>query len=202
MVEHHFFVSSACNCTYLKMTRNGWAETRCLKVCSTSAWVWFVGSVPRGVLPWETTPLLSQSTMTRGISPWYADAAAFRISCIITPPRISRGMRQHMTNIQPMYTCTALWKLCIISLLPRSRCQVILPSFMAYHVLSPGIVLSCCRVPKSCLRCNWAILTRSDLKNVSSCAQIKTRVGREQILEWKIVKGHDRLWRSGTCILM
>ncbi len=27
----HFFVSSACDCMYLNMTRKGWTETRCLK---------------------------------------------------------------------------------------------------------------------------------------------------------------------------
>ena len=33
-------------------------------------------------------PLLSQSTTTGGIAPWYEAAAAFSISCVITPPSI------------------------------------------------------------------------------------------------------------------
>ncbi len=85
----YFFVSSVCDSTYLNMTQNGWAETRWLKVNSTSAWVWFFGSEPRGAFPWKMTPLLSQSIMTRGVALCYSDAAAFRINCIINPPRIS-----------------------------------------------------------------------------------------------------------------
>ena len=33
-------------------------------------------------------PVLSQSTTTRGIVPWYEAAAACSISCVITPPSI------------------------------------------------------------------------------------------------------------------
>jgi len=41
------------------------------------------------LFPWNTTPLLSQSTTTGGISPWYGVAAAWSRSCVITPPSIS-----------------------------------------------------------------------------------------------------------------
>ncbi len=62
----HFFVSSVCDCTYLNMTWNGCTDTRCLNMQSTSACVWLVGSAWRGVFPWETTLLLSQSTRWEG----------------------------------------------------------------------------------------------------------------------------------------
>ena len=35
-------------------------------------------------------PLLLQSTMTGGIVLWYEEAAAYNISCVITPPSISQ----------------------------------------------------------------------------------------------------------------
>ncbi len=89
----HFFVSLACDCTYLNMTWKGWTETRCLKAWCTSAWNWLVGSEWKGAFPWETTPLLLQSIRTGGIVLWCADSVAFRINCIITPPSISPWYR-------------------------------------------------------------------------------------------------------------
>ena len=55
----------------------------------TSAWGWLLGRDRWGVLPWDTTPLLSQSTMTGGIQSLYKEEAALRINCVIIPPRIS-----------------------------------------------------------------------------------------------------------------
>ena len=43
----------------------------------------------RELFPWITMPLLSQSTTTGGIVSWYEEAAAYNISCAITPPSIS-----------------------------------------------------------------------------------------------------------------
>ncbi len=85
----HLFVSSACDWTYLYQTRKGWIETRFLKTQRISAWDWLVGSGRRGLFPWDTTPLLSQSTTTGGIVPRYVEAAAFKINCVMTPPSIS-----------------------------------------------------------------------------------------------------------------
>ncbi len=47
----YFFVSLACDCTYLNMTQNGCTDTRCLNMQSTSACVWLVGSAWRGGIP-------------------------------------------------------------------------------------------------------------------------------------------------------
>ena len=87
--SHHFFFLPACDVTYLYWTWNGWEETRCLKTQRRSAWDWLVGRGRWEVFPWITAPLLSQSTTTRGIVPWYKEAAAYNISCVITPPSIS-----------------------------------------------------------------------------------------------------------------
>ncbi len=113
-----------------------------------------------------------------------------------------RGMDQQMTNVLPMYTCTALWKLCSISSLLQSRCWVILPSCMTHHVWSPGIVLLFHWVSKNHLRWNQAILTRSDLKSVSSCAQIQTLWGENKHWNRRLKKDVTLLQRSDTCILM
>jgi hypothetical protein len=85
----YFFVSLVCDCTYLSLMGKGWTATRCLIARRISACVWLVGSARRGVVPWETTPLLSQSTTTGGMVPCYSEAAAFRINCVIRPSSIS-----------------------------------------------------------------------------------------------------------------
>ncbi len=47
-----------------------------------------VGRGQEELFPWKTTQLLSQSTTTEGIAPWYEAAAACSISCVISPPSI------------------------------------------------------------------------------------------------------------------
>ncbi len=84
-----FFVLSAWLCTYFNLTGKGWMETRYLNTCRTSAWGWLVGRDRWGALPWDTMPLLSQSMMTGGMAPSYEKEAAFRINCVIIPPRVS-----------------------------------------------------------------------------------------------------------------
>jgi hypothetical protein len=85
----HFFVLSACDCTYLNLTGKGCIEMSYLNMQRASAWGWLVGRDWRGALPWETTPFLSQPMTTGGMEPLYDKEAAFKINCVIIPPRIS-----------------------------------------------------------------------------------------------------------------
>ncbi len=84
--SRHLFVSLACACTYLYHMGNGWVATWFLKTRRISPWTWLVGNGRRCSFLWETTPLSSQSTSTRGIASWHLDAAAFSINCVIRPP--------------------------------------------------------------------------------------------------------------------
>ncbi len=85
----HFFLLSACDATYLYWTWNVWEETRFLKVQRRSAWGWLEGRGRIELFPWITTSLLSQSTTTGKIAPWYEAAAAWSMSYVITPTSIS-----------------------------------------------------------------------------------------------------------------
>ena len=87
--SRHFFLLSACDATYLYWTWNVWEETRFLKVQRRSAWDWLEGRGQIELFLWITKRLLSQSTTTGGIVPWYEAAAAWSMSCVITPPSIS-----------------------------------------------------------------------------------------------------------------
>ncbi len=113
--SRNLYLSSACDCTYLYQTRNGWAATRFLKIQRISACDWLVGNGQKGSFPWETIPLLSQSTLTRGIALWHLDAAAFSVNCVVTPPSIPHGKNWQMLIVGPTCNYIVLWQFCSIS---------------------------------------------------------------------------------------